>query len=344
MRKFILFAALAAVIVSGCSQSEENTAGVTEANAIDFRPVIEKSRASVVGDVKELTSFFVQAKRGSDNNFDFLKAAVYREGGSWVYSPKKYYPIDGSVVKFYAYAPIKDFNMTGDLTFDNGEAVFGYEVPADQSGINPATDLLVADVAEGSKTTATAINLDFNHALSAVTFSASNSYEELTFVINAIKISNLYNEGTYTYGTPTPGTWDTTGDLKTYVAGIPASGVAVAPDAEAVKLLSANDVMMVLPQVVDATTVVEVTFSVRDGSGQIIYANHPSKIKIPSAVAGELFEFVQGTRYNFSFKFDNSNSNPGDPDPDNPSFIELNEIILNVTNLAEWTNENHPLN
>lgn len=327
MRKFILFAALAAVIMSGCSQSADDTTVNSEANAIDFRPVVEKSRASVVESTDQLTSFFVQADKGSAYDFNFLNAAVYYDGSSWVYSPKKYYPTDGDLISFYAYAPIKDVNMAAaGFTVAGTDVTFGYTVPTDQSVHNTATDLLVAKKTDMSSGT---VDFIFDHALSAVTFSAKNLNDEnseLTYVISSIKIINVDNEGTYVYAA-TP-TWTVTGSGDvTYKAGVPASGVAVVPGgsaATAVNLLSANDVMMVLPQtptwgtIPAATTpvgsYVVITYSLKSGDGQYMYENEERYMAPYSG-----FEFIYGTRYNFEFAFSASDA-----------------IVLNVTSVNDW--------
>lgn len=330
MKKIFFFAVSTAVLMSGCSEFTDDASGIAETNAIDFRPVLEKTRASVVGSTNELTSFFVQADKGTDYDFSFLKASVYKESSSWVYAPKKYYPTDGSSVNFYAYSPVKDVNMTSDLVNTGGSVTIGYTVPNDQSGLNTAADLLVS-----SKTNVTGGEIDFifDHALSAVTFSAKNSNattSELTYVVSNIEITKLYNVGTYTYSGGT--SWTSTGSTVTYKAGVPASGVAVVPGgtgATTVNLLSANDVMMVLPQTPTLATsstpsagaLVAVTFSLKDGGGQYIYQNEVRNLFMPAN-----FAFVKGTRYNFEFEF-----------------VASNAIVLNVTSLTGWASTNTPI-
>lgn len=326
MRKFAFLAALAAVIMSGCSQSDDVVMDTTEANAISFRPVVEKSRASLVDGTGELTSFFVHAEKDGDDNFSFLEASVYTNDGgtTWTYAPKKYYPVDGTTaVNFYAYAPVKDKNMTTAMAISSGTVTFGYTVPADQSISNTAVDLLVAS--ETGKTSGD-VAFTFNHALSAVTFSAANlnpATSELVYTISEIAITDMDNVGTYTYGTP--GTWIMSGTTTTYTAGVPASGVAVVPGgnaATAVNLLSKNDVMMVLPQTPANTAKVEITYSLKDGGGADIYADATLELLLPSG-----FEFEAGKRYNFAF-----------------SFAPSNAIVLTVTEVTGWVPVTESLN
>lgn len=333
----ILAVAAIVVFAAGCSKEGAGTRS-NEANAIDFRAVVDKgTRASTIENTAQLTSFFVQASAGATATaLDFMSAAVYRDGANWTYAPQKYYPSNGDAVNFYAYVPIKDVNMTTDMALASGNVTFGYTVPADQTVVNTSTDLLVSSVLNQTSGT---VAFTFDHALSAATFSAKNlnaTTSELTYVISKIEITELDNVGTFQY--PFSATsWTNAGAANiTYKAGLPAAGVAlVAGGASAisVNLLSANDVMIVLPQepvalgtftvgvADDNGTYVEVTYSLKDGSGAYIYENEVRKLALPTG-----FEFVPGTRYNFEFEF---------------AAAEL--IVLTVTAVNSWTDQDETL-
>lgn len=306
-RKFYFMTlAAASLFASACSNNEITPAATGE--AIEFRAVIDKTdvtRASQVGEPKELTSIFVQAGLKGQNDLEFMNSAVWRSEDGWAYAPKKYFPNDGTAINFYAYAPIKDFNMViendTDLQIETstGSVSFKYTVPSGQSANNTAVDLLVASALEQ---TSGPVTLTFEHALSGVTFSAWNQNPvdgELVYVIHEIGISDLATTGTFTY----PSSWSDWSGPQTYTAGVPAAGVAVLPSgsgdpANYVKLLSANDIMMVLPQTIQGSSNVSVVFSLRDGEGVFIYDNYTINLPLPSG-----FEFVAGTIYDFQFKF-----------------------------------------
>lgn len=327
--------AVAAVLATACTKE---SAPATTGNAIEFRSLLDKnanSRASLVENIGEFTSFFVAAGlnvQNEQNEYElgFMQSPVWRtrdeQDGSifWNYSPKKYYPADGTAINFFAYAPIKDVNMDNYAKLhidpnDADEVWFEYTVPKEQSKSNTAVDLLVASVLGA---VSGEVELDFKHALSAVTFSAANTNptgSELVYVIHGIEITALDNEGTFTY----PLTWTPLGNItpENYKAGIPKSGVALMnpdpdpdPDHGYENLLSANDIMMVLPQSPQTKSAppsdtdpgdtqtyayVKITFSVKDGSGNFIYENHKRYLPLP-----ETFIFKPETFYNFQFRFE----------------------------------------
>jgi hypothetical protein len=325
MKKIMFFAAMAAMVLTQACSNDGNSEqqGYQEGNAISFRSVVDKSRASLISNTTQLTSFFVHAGVTGQNNLGFMSAAVYREGANWVYSPVKYYPTTGTL-DFYAYAPIKDVNMTTPVNYVGTSATFGYTVPFDQSAMNTSTDLLVASVLGNN---ASPVALTFNHALSAVKFSASNQNAPSTNLIvriSGIEITELDNVGTFTYPWSNVNTcWTNPADADvTYKAGIPQSGVFVAPAGTPVayvSLLSANDVMMVLPQTPaalgtitagvpdDNGTYVKVYFEITDATGQLVSggALNPAVLAFPSG-----FAFQPGVMYNFQFDFTENMLNP----------------------------------
>lgn len=324
MKKILLFAAVAAAALASCSKADNDQNVAAEGQAIEFRSVVDKTRASQVTTTDEFRSFFVQADIDGANTFAFLKSAAYKETAGWVYSPKKYWPTNTDKVSFFAYAPVKDANMKIDLARAAGVVTFGYTVPHDQSVVNTAVDLLVAHKTALDKTTPT-VSFDFTHALSAATFSSVNqnaATSELTYVINKIEITNLNTVGTYTYD---PAAWSAQGTPQTYVAGVAPSGAAVYPTGNPgtpAKLLSANDVMMVLPQTPVAASKVKITFSLKDGQGAYVFQNATREFSYPAA-----FEFVKGTCYNFTFTFQDASTDPN-----------IVPIVLDVNSIEGWVN------
>jgi hypothetical protein len=353
MKKVIFCAAIAAtVLATGCSKEEGTQTTNNDANAIEFRGVVDKATRATAVVTDEFTSFFVHggvhATAAAPTDLTFLEASVYKDGSAWTYAPMKYYPTDGKEVDFYAYAPVKDVNMTADVAVVSGKVQFDYTVPVDQKVDNKAVDLLVASVvnqkAPVPPAVAAPVAFSFNHALSAVSFSAANrnaitgAGSELTYVINDISVTALDNEGTFAYPIAvSPATsWTPVGDQnQTYIAGLPEAGVALeaiglAP-AAAQKLLSANDLMMVLPQAVTPGTLdvdgvtplndgtyVAVTYSLKDGAGVPIFTDAVRYLTLPSN-----FTFEAGKRYNFEFEFGGA-SNP------------MTAISFTVTEVVAW--------
>lgn len=342
MKKIIFLAVAAVFVMASCSKNESQ--GVAkENNAIEFRSVVEKTRASLVDGVDDFTSFFVQAYAADHTDLtgvvalDYMEASVYYNGAAWTYAPTKYYPTNGNEVSFFAYAPVKDVNM-GTWTVADGVVSFEYEIVADQSESNTATDLLVSEILEQTAADGDVV-FQFNHALSAVTFSAENKNAATTglvYTIESIELVNLANAGTFTYFDGTDAAAWTNNDTfdQTYVPGINESGIAVLPGAASKKLLSKNDYMMVMPQEPEWAEIennlpkagdedksyVIITFSLRDGAGEYIYNSYDRHFTLTG------FEFEMGKCYNFTFEFD-----------------ALDAIVLDVADITDWTNTDEPL-
>ncbi|MDR2001461.1 MAG: fimbrillin family protein [Prevotella sp.] len=304
-KKNLLFVLAGLFLLVSCSNSEDDTAA-NQGKAIEFRSVVDKTKASLSSD---LQSFFVKGQQVNSGSTyaEFLSASVYKDGANWTYSPKKYWPVDGETVNFYAFAPYSSTIVLSNLTTGTDVSITDYTVPLDQSIQNTAVDFLVAKGNGSNQNGSTPISLTFKHALSAATFSAINKNEttsELVYTISKIEIIKVDEIGTYNYSTEA---WEDNSDkTKTYIAGVPASGVAVQPvgaSGAAVNLLSANDVLMVLPQAPDIFAKVKVTYSLKDGAGVDIYKDATKELGFPMS-----FEFEAGKRYNFVFSSDASNA------------------------------------
>lgn len=289
-------AALAAAVFSSCSKDSEN-ASVNEGNAIEFRAVTEKQRASLISSTAELTEFLVKADKG-DEDFSFMPGTVVsKHTGSWSYSPKKYYPTTaGTTVDFYAHYPIVDPNMTAQMAYDgSGDVTFEYLVPADQSAAD-ATDLLVASVL--AKSTGT-VAFDFNHALCAVMVTATNANtadaSELSYVVSKIEITDLNTTGTYTFGAATP--WAVSVPA-TYTAKMNPTSVLYGGVAQ--PLLTDTNYLMVLPQTIASTSKLQVTYTITDGAGVEETVVKEFDLATNTNLAAG---FEAGKRYNFTFTF-----------------------------------------
>lgn len=287
-------AALAAAVFSSCSKDSEN-ASVNEGNAIEFRAVTEKQRASLISSTAELTEFLVKADKG-DEDFSFMPGTVVsKHTGSWSYSPKKYYPTTaGTTVDFYAHYPIVDPNMTAQMAYDGSDVTFEYLVPADQSAAtSKAKDLLVASVT--GQDTGTVI-FDFNHALSSVMVTAINentaAAAELSYVVSKVEITELNTTGTYTFGAATPWAVSVPATYKANVLSVAVGAGQTQP------LMTSEAYLMVLPQTIAATSKVQVTYTITDGAG--VVESDVKEFELATKLAAG---FEAGKRYNLTFKF-----------------------------------------
>ena len=132
---------------------------------------------------------YIQSAGSAEQSF-FQNQEAKKEGSNWFVADNAKWPAAGKV-SFYAYAPYKDASFTLN---DNNKTIH-YEVP---TKVEDQPDFIVAK-SEGnsfsSSSANTPVDLQFSHALTAITFSVSDDMEK--GVINSIKIEGVKGEGDY---------------------------------------------------------------------------------------------------------------------------------------------------
>ena len=132
---------------------------------------------------------YIQNEGGAEQSF-FQNKEAKKEGSNWFVADNAKWPAAGKV-SFYAYAPYKDASFTLN---DNNKTIH-YEVP---TKVEDQPDFIVAK-SEGksfsSSSANTPVDLQFSHALTAITFSVSDDMEKGK--INSITIEGVKGEGDY---------------------------------------------------------------------------------------------------------------------------------------------------
>ena len=202
MKKVILFTAVIALVLTGCSQ-DENVGGNNDNNAIGFRVVGKKGQTYATStEPANFNNFFVWGVWDNAATLDgtFLqKQFVEKNAGGWSYSPTKYWPAVGTV-EFYAYSPVSSVNAEYDGS-TVAAPVINYTNPL---GFKYQEDFVVA-TATGDKTVNTNVALVFDHVLSQIEFQARGLHADLIYQIQKIEITNVFTEGVYDL---TVGEWD----------------------------------------------------------------------------------------------------------------------------------------
>lgn len=222
MKKLFLYATMLAFVLSSCSNDNELGTIEVDTSAIEFRTLNEdkttNTRAAVT-DKDNILSFTVTGQKQSDQGYLFNGFGVTRgESSNWAYSPLRYWPANDKV-NFYAYSPTASRNIkTGEgLTdFDySASAPFTYTVPEIKKN-DAQEDFLIARLLDQNEAVGT-VNLNFQHALSRVTFSAKTTQKNVTYIITGVELVNLYpsatmdltdtdipQTGSFAYSTTTP--------------------------------------------------------------------------------------------------------------------------------------------
>lgn len=149
-------------------------------------------------------------------------------------------------VSFYAYYPA---SISGSISHTAGSApTLSYTVPDD---VTSQPDILVASKANVSGNTTTSTDLPFKHIFAAVQFSVgSNGLGSGT--ISSISIGDVYNSGTYTFGSG----WTLGTSTKTFTISQPKTISGTSGE----DIYSGTYTLMMIPQTVSNATVT-VTYS-----------------------------------------------------------------------------------
>lgn len=267
--KKILFLAMAAVAMVGCTQNEEIENAGQQAE-IKFGTVVKAgTKAAVVSDLTSSGGFMVSAyntgttKSGAVLSTAFIDNKLVSHTDIWSIDGGPYYWPLNDYVQFFAYA--KDDNATNYAVAAGATApTVDYVVATTAAN---QKDFVVAKLLEQQKTTV-AVTLPFTHALTQVNFSVKAKNAALKYVITNVGISGLYNKGTYAFA---DGTWTNTGTADaSYTYPISATEADVTVTGADVKKLDTTDgALMLMPQTMSADTKIIISYNVYDGDTQI---------------------------------------------------------------------------
>lgn len=207
MKKILLVLGVTALTLSSCTQEEligENTSS-REDSALSFRVRSSKATRAMEYSTANLDKFMVYGFKGypEDNYeagedltpyFEDGKPVLFSSNGSGLFTsnPTYYYPADGSMLYFAAYAPS---TMALKSIPYGGMQLDAFTVDSD---LTKQIDIIVANGA-GEKEEPDA-ELTFEHALTKVFVSKiMNSDTRYKYEIAGVKIGNIDNTGEFIY-------------------------------------------------------------------------------------------------------------------------------------------------
>ena len=170
-------------------------------------------------------------------------------GGTYGFSPSRFWPGKEYNMAFFAYAPYGEENITLSGQSNEGAPTLTYTVPEE---ITEQKDLLAywkTDV-PGAKS-ATAYELEFNHLCTAVKFKVGKYLESS---IQTISIKNVYGSGTYSAAAEK---WGVTGEADQTYTFNANHGIVLPEDTE---LTTGENIFMMIPQTLEEEAALEVTF------------------------------------------------------------------------------------
>lgn len=282
--KKILFAALAALAITSCSQNEEIEAP-SQKTPISFKTVVGKaSRATPMLDTN-FKNFKVYAYNTGKTEIasvtnigttQFMNGVNVEKTGtpeSWTIDGTYYWPTTANV-QFFAYSPMASTALTG-WTATGQFPSFSYTV----NEVTTQEDLLVAQATNKTKSAVTddGVTLTFKHILTQINFSAKGETDDYTYTITSIKIGEVNQTNTYTFaGTDTPtGTWGTasnplTGADNYYIYGGDYTKT-INSSTTSVDLSKADGALLLLPQTLPDNAIIAINYSVKDTNKNEIF-------------------------------------------------------------------------
>ena len=233
MKSKYLAVALSAVALVACNN--EDVLEVNQGRGISFQVATEASTRAQATTTTSIDEFKVWGFTDGKTLMNGLE--VSKDGNDWTYDGTIFWP--ATDVDFYSVSPA---DVTGVNITSSSQKITGFTVNTDQS---QQVDLLYAVNKDETKEdhAASAVNINFRHALSQIVFKAKNTNKNLKVIVKGVKIANIKKKGDFTYPTSattdnvasesgsitsgTQGTWGTPTEATTFSAGMDANGVTL---------------------------------------------------------------------------------------------------------------------
>lgn len=324
MKKFMLFAAMASVVLTSCVNEDKEVMESASKKAISFdMPVMKPTRAQlgeIIGTTyPEAESFKVFCKsytgayagwEGAANYFDAAGEVVSKSGTQWTTTTPHYWPELGNELVFAAYSPA-DAAGTYKQT-DEGLQIEDFTTAAANNQYDLMYTARVADKNKGNNGDA-AVPMVFKHALTSVVFSAVAADDKATYNIKSLTVDGNFvttadfNQNIATAaeldGTPV---WTLDAAATTSYGILSGANVAVANSGV---MLTGNNstagtksALLLIPQGVDPNATVTIVYDKTTGDGTL---ESTAEVKLSDfkASGASISEWVMGNRYVYNIIF-----------------------------------------
>ena len=353
MKSKYLVVALSAVALTACNNDE--VLEVNQGRGISFQVATEASTRATATTTSTINKFKVWGFTDGKTLMNGID--VSKSGSEWTYDGTIFWP--ATDVDFYSVSPAENCGGTVNITKDKQE-ITNFTVNTNQGD---QVDLLYA-VNKGEKKAdheASAVNINFRHALSQIVFKAKNTNENLKVIVKGVKIGNIKEAGNFTYPSQsttthntsetgsiaptTQGKWDNITSEQTFAAGMSGEVTLDGKVETALDLTSKEDevytgALFMIPQALTPwdpkaigalnTTNKGVYFlvdcQILSGTNKNIqvWPSDPKEQYAEVAIPASKLNWEQGKKYIYTFTFDKGGGYvPGpDPNPD-PTLIGI---------------------
>lgn len=201
--KKILFAAVAALAITSCSQNEMDGIDNGQKGKAEIRFGYTPVTRATVTTTNSLGNFTVNAYSSdgatySTDALDVISNGYFtKKNGEdvWESTEKYYWPV-GKKMHFFGYD-----TTSSEATFTKetaGYPTLKYTIATD---ITSQHDLLVAKLENQEYSTTNAVSLPFKHALTQVLFNLKGDDETVTYTVKSVAINGVFKDGKYNYET-----------------------------------------------------------------------------------------------------------------------------------------------
>ena len=291
MKKFMLFAAMASVVLTSCVNEDMEVMESASKKAISFdMPVMKPTRAAgeidgAIYPTGETFKVFCKSYTGAYTGWtagaDYFATAgedVAYNGSKWSTATVHYWPELGNKLAFAAYSPA---TASGTIAQTNtGLTITGFSTEDDVA--NQYDLMYTPRVVDLDKNDASDdVPLAFKHALTSVVFKATKTDADATYTIKSLTVKGLVSTtGDFNQNIPnaadTDGTatWKnlTTATDKTYSI-LSATTIDVAQAGTNLtgvgSTAGAATALLLIPQGVDANTTVTITYTKTTGGNSL---------------------------------------------------------------------------
>lgn len=350
MKKFMLFAAMASVVLTSCVNEDMEVMESASKKAISFdMPVMKPTRAAgeIYGTVyptDETFKVFCKSYTGTYTDWttyaDYFNAAgedvALNGGGKWSTTTVHYWPELGNKLAFAAYSPAA---ASAHGTFAQTQTGLTITDFSTQANVANQYDLMytprVVDLDKNSA--GTDVPLAFKHALTSVVFKATKTDADATYKIISLTVNGkVSTTGDFNQNILTPAELDGTPvwtpetatdmtysilsgkDIDVAQAGTDLTGVG--------STAGASTALLLIPQGVDANTTVTITYTKTTGSNSLEATAKINLIDFVDGSSNQVNTWVMGNRYIYNITF-----GANKPIYFAPTVSDWNDVALNYT-------------
>lgn len=284
MKKFILLAASAALVLGACSK---NVVTSVDDEAIGFGTYAPTSVTKADGSYASSTAlpsgqkFVVYGYNQGSSDFASSLVPSFMNGVEVTtnitnvdltsYTPLRYWPKDeaNNKLAFYAYYPLNTTNITPTVT--SGLGSYSFKV---NSAIGSQSDFMIAGLQVDQTYTSTSgtVALAFKHQLTKVRFVVKTdaAYPNTDITVTSVVLNKVKTQGTltptYTSGTGTSTAWTDQAEAATPISFTVPNVNVVLTTAAQPATEAAGDCYLMLPQDLADEVEAVVTYTVKTGT------------------------------------------------------------------------------